>query len=198
MFMLCWTFFAVSIIFILKAVILCVCVLFQAGHILHAFAWFIYGSQSNKSLLIQTLVVVLQNCGRKAIVITFVCTWLGNRQMTLIVSHCSQRLEHTVHFTGLKVQDTELYFHTARLHQHEILLQSSWLPTRSWGNHKAKILNTHLACDHIFAIRREGECSDGLPVKWESGMKYLRQCWRTCILLVQRLPLCLFTYCLSQ
>lgn len=94
MFMLCWTFFAVSISFILKVVILCVCVLFQAGHILHAFACFIYGSQSNKSLLIQTL-VVLQNCGRKAIVITFVCTWLGNRQMTLIVSHCSQRLQHT-------------------------------------------------------------------------------------------------------
>lgn len=69
-----------------------------------------------KSLLIQTL--VLQNCGRKALVITFVCTWLhcDKRQIILIiisVSHCSEGFQNS----GLKVQDRELQFHSTRLHQ---------------------------------------------------------------------------------
>lgn len=164
---------------------------------MHASAWFLYCSPSNKSLLIQTL--VLKNYGRKAIV-TFVCTWLHceKRQITLIVSHCTQGFQNS----GLKGQDREIYFLTARLHQLYLSMRycsraPDFLLDHVMQPQITDILSNWVLTSPVTTYLPSGEKESVVMVfLLESGGKYLRQCWNVCILLFKRLPLHLVTHCL--
>lgn len=119
---------------------------------------------------------MLKNYGRKAIV-TFVCTWLHceKRQITLIVSHCTQGFQNS----GLKGQDREIYFLTARLHQLYLSITycsraPDFLLDHVMEPQSTDILRNWVLTSPVTIYLPSGEKETVVMVfLWQSGRKYL-------------------------